>query len=129
MGKWQSFQYLWKYDANKVVDGLKDKAPSHAKFEEKLGSYARAAEAVKGEAGDVDIGWIRIDNRQLAQSVHYEAVELTAAVAVAMRDLDMATLSGELRYIQQLKETIYKDPGSLEVRAAVDMYRLDEILR
>lgn len=115
MAKWQSFQYLWKYDVNKVVDGLKDKVPSHAKFEEKLGNYARAAEAVKSEAGHVDIDWIRIDNRQLARSVHHEAVELTAAVAVAMRDLDMATLSSQLRCIQQSKETINKEPVSLEV--------------
>eukprot|EP00892_Ulva_mutabilis_P000668 jgi/Ulvmu1/10601/UM065_0057.1 len=114
MGKWQSFQYLWKYDFNKVVDGLKDKAPTHAKFEETLGNYARAAEAVESEAGDVDIDWIRIDNRQLAKSVHHEAVELSAAVAVAMRDLDMATLAGELRHVQQLGDTINREPDSLE---------------
>lgn len=115
MEKWRSCQYLWKYDPNKVIDGLKDKAPTHEKFEESLGSYNRAAEAVQNEAGDEDIDWIRIDNRQLANSVHSEAVELISAVATAMRDLDLATLSSQMQHIQQLRHVIHKDPDSLEV--------------
>lgn len=115
MEKWRSRQYLWKYDPNKVIDGLKDKAPTHAKFEETLGCYNRAAEAVKNEAGDIDIDWIRIDNRQLATSVHNEAVELTASVATAMRELDISNLSSQLQHIQQLQRVINKDPDSLEV--------------
>ena len=68
MEKWKSCQHLWKNDLTKIIENLKDKAPSHAKFEAKITGYTRAAMKVNSEAGDVDLDWIRIDNRKLVQS-------------------------------------------------------------
>lgn len=118
MEKWKSCQHLWKNDLTKIIENLKDKAPSHAKFEAKITGYTRAAMKVNSEAGDVDLDWIRIDNRKLVQSVYSESVELTTAVSTAMQELDMAALAAESARVQKLKEVINKEPESLEVRAS-----------
>jgi hypothetical protein len=115
MEKWKSCQHLWKNDLTKIIESLKDKAPSHAKFEAKITGYTRAAMKVLGEAGDVDIDWIRIDNRLLVQSVYNESVELSTAVSTAMEELDMAALAAETSRVAQLRQVINKEPESLEV--------------
>lgn len=115
MEKWRSCEHLWKNDVSKMIETLKDKAPSHAKFEAKITGYSRAAAKVYSEAGDVDIDWIRIDNRSLVQSVYSESVELTTAVITAMQELDMAALAAETSRVLQLKQVINKEPESLEV--------------
>lgn len=101
-----------------MVENLKDKAPSHSKFEEKLTSYHKAAQRILDEAKDVNLDWIQVDTRPLARSVHIEATELTNAVSTAMRELDMHQLSQELAYISELREVMSKEPESLEVRRA-----------
>jgi hypothetical protein len=115
MSAWKNCQNLWKNDLVKVTENLKDKAPSHAKFEEKLASLHKAAQSILDKAKDVRIDWILVDVRPLARSVHREATELTNAVATAMRDLDMVTMSQELAQIQQLRACITRDPSTLEV--------------
>jgi hypothetical protein len=119
MAKWKSCQHLWKNDLPKLIETLKDKAPSHAKFEEMLTNYNKAARSVLSEAGDADLDWIRVDNRPLAHAVHKEATELAAAVAFAMREIDIASMNRETAYIQELREVINKEPESLEVRFVV----------
>jgi phosphoribosyl-ATP pyrophosphohydrolase len=118
MSAWTSCQPLWKNDLSKVIDGLKDKAPSHSKFEEKLTTYHKAAQRILEEARDVTLDWILVDTRPLAQAVHNEATELTNAVSTAMRELDMSTLAHEVAYIAELRELINKEPDSLEVLAS-----------
>lgn len=115
MEKWKSCQNLWKNDSVNIIENLKDKAPSHSKFEAKITGYTRAASKVLSEAGDVDLDWIRIDNRSLVQSVYSEAVELTTAVSTAMQELDMAALAAEVSRLQELRDVINKEPESLEV--------------
>lgn len=117
MEKWKSCQHLWKNDLTKLIENLKDKAPSHAKFEAKITGYTRAAAKVLSEAGDVDLDWIRIDNRLLVHSVYNEAVELTTAVSTAMQELDSASLAAETARVLELKQVINKEPDSLEVCA------------
>ena len=116
MTQWRSCQHLWKHDLGKITDSLKDKAPSHAKFEEKLTSYHKAAQRILDEAKEVELDWILVDTRPLAQAVHREALELTAAVSAAMRDLDMQRLAQEEAAIVALREVINKEPDSLQVR-------------
>ena len=53
MSAWKGCQHLWKHDTSKLAESLKDKAPSHAKFEEKLSGYHRAAQRVLDEAREV----------------------------------------------------------------------------
>lgn len=113
---WKRSQHLWKNDLPKIIDTLKDKAPSHAKFEDKLSQYHRAATRVLGEVRDVDMEWVRIDVRPLATAVHKEAMELCNAVSTAMRELDAKTLADETAYITQLRSAINQEPDSLEVR-------------
>lgn len=115
MEKWKSCQHLWKNDLTKIIENLKDKAPSHAKFEAKITGYTRAATKVLSEAGNVDIDWIRIDNRMLVHSVYNESVELTTAVSTAMQEIDMSALASETSRVLRLKEVINKEPESLEV--------------
>jgi hypothetical protein len=115
MTAWKSCQNLWKNDLTKVTESLKDKAPSHAKFEEKLSGLYKAGQTILEKAKDVRIDWILVDVRPLAHSVHKEATELTNAVAIAMREIDMATMAQELGHIQELRSRISKEPGTLEV--------------
>ena len=119
MTQWKSCQHLWKHDLGKITEGLKDKAPSHAKFEEKLTSYHKAAQRILDEAKEVELDWIRVDARPLAQSVHREALELTAAVSAAMRELDAQRLAQEEAHIAALRDVIKQEPDTLEVRSAV----------
>ena len=115
MGVWRNCQHLWKHDVNKIVDNLKEKAPSHAKFEEKLTSYHKAAQRILDEAKEVELDWILVDTKPLAQAVHREATELTTAVSTAMRDLDKAKLAQEEARIAELRDAINKEPETLQV--------------
>jgi hypothetical protein len=127
MGVWKNCQHLWKHDLNKITDNLKDKAPSHAKFEEKLTSYHKAAQRILDEAKEVELDWILVDTKPLALSVHKEATQLTNAVSSAMRDLDMAKLAQEEAYISELREVINKEPESIDVRLAVCLAGLSTV--
>ena len=118
MSAWKGCQHLWKRDLNKVTDGLKDKPPTHARFEEKLTSFHKAAQTILDKARDVRVDWILVDARPLAQAVHREATELTKAVSNAMRDLDMSSLAQEMARIQDLRTQIEQEPASLEVPIA-----------
>jgi hypothetical protein len=118
MAMWKGAQHLWKIDLGKLVETLKEKAPSHAKFEERLAGYTHAAMRMLGEARDVDLDWIRVDTRPLALAVHRASLELTAAVAVAMREVDLKALASERARIAELGEIVQREPETLEVRGA-----------
>ena len=114
MAMWKKNQHLWKFDAPRIIETLKDKAPSHAKFEDKLSQYHRAAARILNEARDVDIDFVRIDTRPLARAVYKEAVELNHAVVTAMRELDLVSLAEEKEKIEHLRAGINKEPDTLE---------------
>lgn len=113
---WKGAQHLWKHDRGKLVDRLRENAPPHARFEDLLSNYVRAAERMAVEARDVDLDWIRVDTRALAASVQRASLELAAAIASTMRELDFAAVTAERAHMAELREVVQRDPETLQVR-------------